>query len=169
MRRRERADLFARQDVGLDAVHAHRVRPARHRVEVVAGMREQHETPLAQHDVEVQILGETLVEPQRKIVEARTLGIQVIRTYDRRIAAGVAATDPAALEHGDIRDAMVLGEIIRGRKPVAAAADHDDVVLGFRRGRFPRGRPVAVTRERAAQQGPGRIFHALAGSACMVA
>ena len=40
-----------------------------------------------------------------------------------------------------LRDAVLLGEVIGGREPVAAAADDDRVVARLRRGLAPRERP----------------------------
>ena len=112
---------------------------------------------LAQHDVEIELLRETLVELQRKIVEPRAFRIQVIGAHDGGVAPGIAAADPAALEHRHIGDAVILRQVIGGGEAMAAAADDDDVVARFGRGVAPRGRPVLRARKRAAQQPERRI------------
>src|SRR5690348_16663133 len=72
---------------------------------------------------------------------------QIIRAHDRGVAPGVAQAERALLQHRDVGDAVLLGEVIGGREPMAAAADNDDVVtrLGF--GRAPRRLPAAVMAE----------------------
>ena len=57
---------------------------------------------------------------------------------------GVAAADPALLDHRDVGDAVLLGEVIGGREPVAAAADDDDVVAVLRAVVAPRPLPVLM-------------------------
>jgi len=53
-----------------------------------------------------------------------------------------AAADPALLQHGDVADAVLLGEVVGRGEAVAAAADDDDVVFrpGFRAA--PGERPI---------------------------
>src|ERR1700676_638724 len=57
----ERADLLPREELRGNAVHAHRIGPTRHGVQVVAAVREQYQPALAQHNVEIQRLREALV------------------------------------------------------------------------------------------------------------
>jgi putative Ca2+/H+ antiporter (TMEM165/GDT1 family) len=58
-----------------------------------------------------------------------------------------------------------LGEIVGGRQAVAAAADHDDVVFGFRSGVAPCGRPAAMAAKRLSQQIEHRIADGARSSA----
>src|SRR2546429_5601668 len=51
-----------------------------------------------------------------------------------------------------------LRQIIGGGQPVTSATDDHDVVGGLRLGRAPGRNPVAVRRERPAQQRQGRIL-----------
>ena len=60
------------------------------------------------------------------------------------LRAGVAAADPALLEHGDIADAVFLGEIVGGGEPVAAAADDDRRIGALRLRAAPGLRPALV-------------------------
>ena len=64
----------------------------------------------------------------RFLVERDAFGRQIVRAHDRRVARGVAAGEIALLEHGDLADAVMLGEVVGRRQTVAAAADDDDVV-----------------------------------------
>src|SRR3982750_1191728 len=81
----------------------------------------------------------------------------IVRAYDRSIAPGVAASEPAFLEHCYIRNAVVLREIVRGCEAVSAAADDDDVVLIARLGTAPRARPVLVMAKRITGEREDRI------------
>ena len=54
------------------------------------------------------------------VVDARALVLEIVGADDRGVAAGVAAAEPALLEHRDIGDAVLLREVVGGREPVAA-------------------------------------------------
>jgi hypothetical protein len=124
----------------------------------VAAMRQHDQAALTQHDVEVEVLGQTFVQLQREVVETCAFREQIIGTHNGGVASRVAAADPAALQECDVGEAVVLGKIIRGGEPMPAAAHDNGVITGTRRGICPRRRPVPVPRERAAQQRPRRVF-----------
>src|SRR3954466_4626225 len=86
------------------------------------------------------------------LVKRRAFVPQVVRAHDGGVAAGVAAAQPAALEHRDVADAVLLRQVIGGGEAVAAAADDDDVVRRLRLGRAPVRRPVGMAAPRLAQQ-----------------
>src|SRR5450755_1976605 len=90
------------------------------------------------------------------IVKCRTFIEQVIRADDRRVAARVAAADPALLEHGDVGQAMLLGQVIRRSEPVATAADDDRIVGWLRLRLAPLRLPAKLARQAAANQGQRR-------------
>jgi hypothetical protein len=92
------------------------------------------------------------------LVERRALVPQIVRPHDRRVAAGIAAAEPALLEHGDIGDAVVFRQIVSGRQAVAAAADDDCVVARLRFGIAPQARPLPVAAQGMAGQRKNRIF-----------
>ena len=73
------------------------------------------------------------------------------------LRAGVAAAEPALLDHRDVGDAVLLGQVIRGGETVAAAADDDHVVLALRLRAAPRLLPVLVVATRVAREGEDRI------------
>src|SRR5437588_10951712 len=88
------------------------------------------------------------------------VGVEVIvRADDRRVASGVAAAQPAFFEHGDIGEAMLLGEVVRGREAMAATADDDRVVARLGRRATPGERPVLVIAQRITSEGEKRIAH----------
>ena len=57
--------------------------------------------------------------------------IEVVGTDDSRIAAGIAAPEPALFEHRDIGDAVFLGKVIGGRQAMPACTDNDDIIFRF--------------------------------------
>ena len=65
----------------------------------------------------------------------------------------------ALLDHGDIGDAVLLGEIIGGGEAVPAAADDHHVVVRLRLGLAPDRLPVAVAGDRVDEQASERIAH----------
>src|SRR6185295_3585683 len=80
---------------------------------------------------------EALPQLERVLVDRGALVPEVVRADDRRVAGDVPARQPAALEHGDVGDAVLLREVVRGREAVPAAADDDDLVGVARLGRPP--------------------------------
>ncbi len=114
--------------------------------------------PLTEHDIEVQLLAESLVELQRVLIERRAFVPQIVRANDGGVASRVAAAEPALLQHGHVPDAVLLGEVVRRRQPVAAAADDHHVVLGFWLGAAPRERPVLVVAESISNKAEYRIL-----------
>src|SRR3546814_18194132 len=53
------------------------------------------------------LIGQLLVELDRKFVKGSRFREEIIRADDRRVAAGVAAADPAALDERDVGETMV--------------------------------------------------------------
>src|SRR6266851_1401704 len=85
---------------------------------------------LREHEVEIERAGELLVQLDAAPVERSALGRAVVGADDRRVAPRCARADVRLLQHRDVLHAMVAREVVRGRKPVgAAAADHDVVAL----------------------------------------
>src|SRR5687768_4272930 len=118
---------------------------------------ERQNAALAQHDVEIELAAQTLVELQRMIVEGCTGGIEIIRATHLRVATRVATADPALLEHGDISNAVLPGEIVSSREPMPTAADDHHLVAGLRRWRTPGPPPALVSPQRIASQIEERI------------
>ncbi len=121
-------------------------------LDVVHRMREHHHAALRKHHVVVEHLRERLPELDRMVVERGAFVEQVVRADDRRVAAGVAAADPALLEHGDIAQTVLRGEVIRGAEPMTAAADDDRIVSRLRLGFAPLRLPAAMSRQPAQNQ-----------------
>jgi hypothetical protein len=122
------------------AVQAHGVAAPGVSIEVSMAVREVQDATLAEEDVVVELLLEPLPELQRVLVDRRALVPEVVRADDRRVPAHVAAAQPPALEHRDIGDAVLRGEVVRGGQPVAAAADDHHVVATPRLGVAPEER-----------------------------
>ena len=96
---------------------------------VVQGVRQVQHAALAEHHVVVQILATGPPTASANARRGARFVPQVVGADDRGVAAGIAAAEPALLQHRDIGDAVLLGEVVGGREPMAAAADDDDVVF----------------------------------------
>ncbi|MNE43758.1 hypothetical protein D3C80_1379520 [compost metagenome] len=78
------------------------------------------------------------------IVEPGAFVIEIVGADDRRVAAGIAAAEPALVDDGDIGDAVLAGEIIGSAQTMAASADDDHVIFGLRLAVGPLLVPVLV-------------------------
>mgnify|MGYP003694255845 CR=1 FL=1 len=95
---------FGVEPFRVDAVQAVRVRPAatasRH---VARRVRQVEHAALAEHHVAGSSSADSASQSlQRMLVDRRALVPEVVRADDRGVAAGVAAAEPAALEHRDV-------------------------------------------------------------------
>ena len=70
--------------------------------------------------VQVEVLRQVLPQPHALVVELHAFGRQIVGADDGRIAAGIAAADVALLEHRDVGDAVIAGQIVGGRQSVTA-------------------------------------------------
>src|SRR6185312_5171236 len=126
----ETPDLIRAQNLRVDTVDANGVAPAPDDLHLMFAVCEVDQSSLAQHDIEVQLGGQALVQTQRMIVEGGARRVKVVRADDLSVAAGITATDPSALQHRDLAHSMLARQVVRGRQSVATPAyDHD--VIGF--------------------------------------
>ena len=140
-------------------MQAHRVAAPGEGVALGVGMIEIEHAALADHRVVVEILLQPFPQLHRAFVEGIIAGQQIVGADDRRVAAGIAGADPALFQHRDVGDAVLLGEVIGGRKAMAAAADDDDVIGRLRRGIAPDRRPMSLACQGVPGQRPCRISH----------
>ena len=98
--------------------------------QVVLVVGQVQDPALAEHDVVVELLAQTLPELQRELHEIGVGRQKIVGAHDGGVAAGVAAAQPAALDHRDVGDAVLLGQIVGGRQAVAAADDVASTALG---------------------------------------
>ena len=96
----------------IDAVNAHRIAAPRERIALRIGMEEIEHAALADHGIVIEILLEPLPEFHRPFVKRFIAGKHIVRADDGGVAADIARTEPALFQHGDIGDAVLLGEII---------------------------------------------------------
>src|SRR5439155_11573687 len=90
----------------------------------------KRQVPLLREEaLDVEIGREAFVELDALPVEIGTLRRAVVGPDDGRVPPGGARADVALLEDGHVRNPVVLGQVVRGRKAVRAAADNYDVVL----------------------------------------
>ena len=151
-RRTERLRLRRLEPLVVDAVAAVGVHVALEDLDVVHGVRQHHDAARREHDVVIERLREVLPQLDRMIVERRAFVEQIVRADDGGVAAGVAAADPAFLEHRDVRQAVLLGQIVGGAQAMAAAADDDGIVARLGLGLAPLRLPAAMTRQAAPDQ-----------------
>ena len=95
------------------------------------GMRQRQLSPLRIHDVEINLVRQPLIKLYRLGVKANARGGEVIGANHRGITRRIAATQVGFLQHGNVRDAVILGEVIRGRHTMPPAADNHHVILRF--------------------------------------
>ena len=82
------------------------------------GVREREVPVLREHEVEVELGGEPLVESDALLVEGRALRRAVVRADDGRVPAGGTGADVALLEDRDVRDPVVTREVVGRREAV---------------------------------------------------
>ena len=130
-RRAEPVDVVGIDDLGIDAqMLVHLGAPAAGAHGGI-GMGEREMAADGIEDVVVEILAQPLIEADGFVVEAHALRRQIVRADDGRVAGGVAAGEIALVQHRDIGDAPVLGQVIGRGEAMAAGADDDDVVGGL--------------------------------------
>ena len=145
------ADGLLVEKFGVDAVNAHRVAAPGESIALAVGVVKIEHAALADHGVVIDVLLEAFPQLQGLLVEWDVAGQHVVRPDDRRVAADVAAADPALLDDGNSRQAKILGKIVGRREAVSAAANDHDVVVGFRFGIPPRRTPAGVAAQRLAE------------------
>jgi hypothetical protein len=135
--RHDLLDLLGVEPFGVHAVEPVGVDAAHGAAHVAEGVVEVEHAALAEQEVVLELLGQLLPQLQGGLVDHRGLVPEVVRADDRGVAGHVAAGQPTALEHGDVRDAVAGGEVVGGGETVAASADDHDVVARGRIGRVP--------------------------------
>ena len=126
--RAEPGDVVRADQFGIDAEMLVDLGPPARRAQRGVGMGEGEMAALGIHDVDVELDRQAAEQLDRFLVEGDTLRRQVVGAHDGGVAGGVAAGEPAAVEHRDIGDAVMGGEVIGRGEAVPAGADDDDVV-----------------------------------------
>ena len=124
-------------------------------------MEEIEDAALRHHRVEIEILLEPLPQFKRPLVERIVADQEIVGADDGGVAPDIAGAEPAFFEHRHVGDAMHLGEIIGGGKPMPAAADNDDVIVFLGLRLAPGGCPVLVAGEGLLEKREDRIAHGL--------
>jgi hypothetical protein len=70
--------------------------------DVLQGVAQVVDAALGEHHVVVQVLGQAFPQFHRVFVQVRRLVPQVVGTHDGGVARGVAAAQPALLDHGTL-------------------------------------------------------------------
>ena len=124
----------------------------------VMGLGQHHHPARAEHDVEIQILAQSLIETPRLFVDRRRIVVQIVGANDRRVAPGIAAAQPALLDNRHLADAVIAAKIVGRSKTVSAGPDNDHIIRAVRRRRRPSRRPAGMMAERFLEQGKCRVF-----------
>ena len=151
--------MFRGQPFVVDAGQPVGVDVALEDLDVVDRVRQHHHAARRIHDVVVQFLRQRFPELDRVFVDRLALLPEIVGADDRGVAPGVAAAEPALLDHGDVPHPVFAGEIIGGGQPMAAGAQDDGVIgrLGIRRA--PLRGPVGVPAQRLPGEREERKFH----------
>ena len=124
-RRDELADFLRIDEPAVDAQHLVVLRPESKAAHRGVGMRQGQVAALAEQQVPAQLLRESLIELERGVVEGDAFRRAVVGAKDCRIAAAVAASQVALLEHGHAPDPVLRSQVIgRGQAVHARAYDH---------------------------------------------
>ena len=83
--------------------------------------------------VQIEIFTQVLPQAHTLVVEFHTFGREVIRADDGGVTPGIAAADISLFQHRHVADAVVAGQIVRGRQSMTARADDDHVITRFQR------------------------------------
>ena len=92
------------------------------------GVGDPEHSFLAMHDTAIRLGLQPRIEIHATLIELHGFRNAVIGANDGSVSAGVAGTYIVALKHRDVRDSVPRGEVIRGRKTVAASAYNHNVV-----------------------------------------
>ena len=149
----ELLDLVAVEQLGIDAVQPHGIAAPRIGVALRVGVEDVEHAALADHGVVVEVLLEPLPELHRPFVEREVAGKQVVGADDGGVAPDIAGAEIRLLDHRDIGDAVLLGEIIGGGETVTAAADDHHVVGRLGLGLAPERLPALCCRSRHWREG----------------
>jgi hypothetical protein len=126
--RAELADLVRVDDLAVDPEELVHLGALGGGDDPAVGVGERQVALLGEEQVEVELRREALVELDALLVELGALRRAVVGADDGRVTPGRARADVVLLEDGDVRDPVVLGQVVRRREAVRAAADDDDVV-----------------------------------------
>src|SRR3954447_1359796 len=121
-------DLVGVHDPRVDAHQPVHLGPLHHRVHRAVGVGQRQVPVLGEQHVEVEVLRERLVQLHARLVEAGAFGRQIVGADDGGVSARGARAQVAAVEHGDLLDAVTLGQVVGRGQAVCAGADDDDVV-----------------------------------------
>ncbi len=155
--RRDAAHILRREQLGVDAVDLHGVDGSGGDLHLRLAMADRHHAARREHDVVVQLSGQAFVEPMRQAIERDALRVEIVGADHRCVPPGIAAADPAFLEHRRAANSVSLGEIIGRRQTMAAAADDDGVVRRLGDRRAPSRRPATVAGQAFLQQRKSRV------------
>ncbi|MNN23296.1 hypothetical protein D3C81_1366890 [compost metagenome] len=150
-------NLGSVQQLAIHAVEAVGADPTLGVTHVLQGVAQVVNAALGEHHVVVQVLGQALPQLHGVLVQVRRLVPQVVGTHDGGVTGGVAAAQVALLDHGNVGDAVLFGQVVGRGQAMAATADDNHVVDLFRGWRAPHALPVLVVAEGVLEKAEARV------------
>ena len=120
--------LLGRQPFVVDAGQAVGMDVALEHLHVMDVVGQHHAAARRIHDVVVELLRQVLPQVQGVVIKRLALFPEVVRADDRRVAAGVAAAEPALLDDRNVPHAVLGRHVIGGGEAMPAAA-HDHGIV----------------------------------------
>ena len=121
-------NFFRKDDARFDALQPVDFGAAAHCAQRAIIVRQRQVPALAEHNVNVQLAGHTLVKFQAGVIEAHPLRGEIVAAHNCGVAPASARADVAFFQHGHISDSVLLREVICTAQPVRTAADNDRIV-----------------------------------------
>ena len=128
-------------------------------IALAIGMEEVDQAALRMHHVVIQLGFHAFPQLHRMAVEFAVALQEIVGAHDGGVAPDVAGPEIALFQHGDIGQAVVLGEVKGRGKAVAAAADDDRVIAGLGGRIAPCGLPALVAEKALCDDLQARIAH----------
>ena len=120
--------LLRIEPFGVDSVEAVGFDPADGFAHIPQRVGQVENSALREEQGAVELFFQPLPQFQRVFVDRCGFIPQVVRPDDGGVAGHVAACQPSFFHDGDVRDAMVFGQIVGGGQTVPTTSYDDDVI-----------------------------------------
>ena len=99
------------------------------------GVRHPQQTSVGVHDPASGVVFQRLIEIDRMLVEPDGFGDAIVRADDGGVATRVSRANVVCLQHRNVSDAVLRGQVVGRAEAVSSSADDDHVIGRF--GRVP--------------------------------
>ena len=117
------------------------------------GLHDIDHPALVVHEVEIQLVGQPLIERHRFHVERNALVAQVVGADGNGVASDIAAAEPASLQDGNLLLPVIPGQVIGGGQPMSTGPDDQRIIVAGQRMTAPERTPASMSVERMPCQG----------------